>query len=260
MAGLDRIMVAAISGSLDWSLRGSCSHERFDPARAQAYVREYSALQIDRVARAVSQGARLVVGPEYFCGAEMCLRDEESLRLLAERTDGETTRRLCELAQRHGALIGWSCNVDHGPSGVHQTGLLATPDGRLAAVQPKHPRCIPAPDGWPFDTSPRVYRTEGLTVGITICSDCTYDPLLPLRMAGMGMDVLVLPGCGFVGSLWRHFVIVRARDTQCPVVYADDGHAAILDSAGKVLAESASPGDVVMAEVPLLPRKCSPDA
>lgn len=252
------IRVAAITGRLDWACRRSCSGEAFDAAVAARYVRAYASANLARMEQAAAAGARIVVGPEYFRGSEMFTTTAGNHRALVEPPDGPTSRRMGEIARAHGAALCCAYDADHGGRMI-QTGILVDSAGRLAAAQAKHPRRIPAPEGWPFDTAPHVYETGIARVGITVCSDCTYDPGLPLAMGRLGMEVLLLPGCGFIGAKWRSFVIVRARDTQSVVVYADDNRAAIVDASGEIRAETDAPDAIITAEVELRPKKCSPD-
>ncbi len=252
------IRVAAVTGSLAWAYRQTCSREAFDPGVAARYVREYTGANLARMERAAADGARIVVGPEYFRGSEMFTTTPENHHALVEPPDGATSRRMGAISRAHGAALCCSYEADHGGH-VVQTGILTDVEGRLAAVHAKHPRRIPPPDGWPFGTAARVFETGVATVGITVCSDCTYDPGLPLAMGRLGMEVLLIPGCGFIGKMWRSFVIVRARDTQSIVIYADDNRAAIVDSTGEIRAETDTADTIIAAEVELRPKKCSPD-
>lgn len=85
------LKVAAISGGLDWSYRTTCSGDKFDRQTAERYIREYTEQQIARVRQAADQGAGIVVGQEYFFGAEMFTAPPETDRTaIAEKTDGES--------------------------------------------------------------------------------------------------------------------------------------------------------------------------
>jgi predicted amidohydrolase len=252
------VRVAAVTGSLDWAYRRTYSHDRFAADVARRYIAGYTAANLDRMERACAAGARIVVGQEYFRGSELFLTTPDMRRNLVEPADGPTSRRLRELSKQYDAILCASYDCDHGTA-LNQTGIVSGADGSLVAVHPKHPRSIPAPDGWPFPTDPRVYPLPLATVGVLVCSDCTYDPGLPLAMAREGMEVLLLPGCGFMGDLWEHFVVVRARDAQCVVIYADDDRAAIVDATGKIVARTNKRNDVLIVDVTIVPKKNSPD-
>lgn len=253
------LRVAAVTGNLAWEYRQTCSGATFRRATAHTYIQEYTNANLARMEAAARDGARLVVGPEYFRGSELFLTTPENRRLLIEPPNGPTGQRMGEIARRHGVAL--SCAYDmEWPARPGQTGIVIAADGTLAAAQVKHPRCVPAPADWPFDTAPRVYDIGIARVGLTVCSDCTYNPELPLALARYGMEILLLPGCGFMRDMWRHFVVVRARDTQSVVIYADDGRAAIVNAAGIIVAETESPETIIQAEVELRPKKCSPDA
>jgi predicted amidohydrolase len=252
------LRLAAVTGGLDWSLRSSCSGDAFDGERAAAYVASYTEQALARMKAAAAAGADIVVGPEYFRGSEMFTTSDADRRALCEPAAGATSAALGAIAAAHGTACCCAYDINHS-GGPHQTGVLIAADGALRAVQPKHPRQVPAPADWPFDTAASTYDAGPATVGITVCSDCTYDPTLPLTMTTQGMQVLLLPGCGFAGDMWRSYVTVRARDTQCPVVYADDGRAAIADGTGRVVAETKSHTDMIIADVELRARRSSPD-
>jgi len=252
------VRVAAVTGSLDWAYRRTCSHERFDAEVARRSIADYTAANLDRMERACAAGARIVVGQEYFRGSELFTTTPDNRRDLVEPPDGPTSKRLRQLSQKYDAILCASYDCDHGTA-VNQTGIVTGADGSLVAVHPKHPRAIPAPADWPFPTDPRVYPLPLATIGVLVCSDCTYDPGLPLAMAREGMEVLLLPGCGFIGDLWEHFIVVRARDTQCVVIYADDDRAAIVDATGTIVARTDKRNDVLIADVTISPKKNSPD-
>ena len=254
-----KVRVAAVTGGgLAWQYRQTCSKESFDLAVAQRYIREYTAAGLVLMEKAASQGAKIIVGQEYFRGSEMFTTTDENRRQLVEPPEGPTTQRMGVIAARYGAAL--CCSYDIAlDSQMCQTGILVGPSGKVDAAQAKHPRRVPAPANWPFNTGVRIYDLGCAKVGITVCSDCTYNPELPLAMARHGMEVLLLPGCGFVGNLGRHFIVVRARDTQSVVIYADDNRGAIVDSKGQILVETDQPGQILMADVEILPKKSSPD-
>ena len=250
-----KIRLAAISGNLSWDYRKTCSKETFDEAVAVRYIREYTDRMLALMEKAARAGAQLVLSPEYFRGSEMFTTSEENRRKLIEPAGGPTTERMRSLSREHGVALCATFDVDHGQH-MHETAVMTGTDGAVVAVQPKHPRRVPAPRDWPFNTGVRIYDLGFASIGITICSDCTYDPELPLAMGRAGMEVLLLPGAGFSGM---HVVRVRARDTQSVAVYADDGRAAIVDSEGEDIAETGTREDVIIADAEILPKKCSPD-
>ena len=250
-----RIRLAAISGDLAWGFRKTCSMARFDFDLATAYIEEYTNRLFSLMENAAQGGAQIILTPEYSRGSEAFTTSPENRRRLIEPADGPTSDRMRALSRRYGMTLCAAFDLDHGEH-MHETAVMTGATGDIIAVQPKHPRQAPAPPDWPFNTGVRIYDTGSALVGITICSDCTYDPELPLAMARAGMEVMLLPACGFSGM---DFVRVRARDTQCIVVYADDKYAAIVDSEGTVLTETDKAGEIVTADAAILPKKCSPD-
>src|SRR5690606_34141711 len=116
----------------------------------------------------------------------------EQRRLIALKPGGPTLKAIAELCQQKAITFCCSADVDHGEKGVRQTGILIDQTGHIH-LQPKHPRYVPDPPEWPFDSKAVVYPTQAGIVGVTVCSDCTHDPYLPLDMSRMGMQILLLP-------------------------------------------------------------------
>lgn len=240
------VRVAAVTTALDWSLRQTCSQDRFDPAVAAAYVRARTEQSLDLMDRAAGQGVDLVLGPEYFWGSEMFMTTPENRRRLCEPVDGPSVARLREISKRRGVYLAATFNALH-DGRIMQTAVLTGRRGELIGTHIKHntipPDCPVRPRADLFDLD--VGRT-----GILICADCTDDPHLPLDMAARGMQLLLVPGVGFAGKFWQHYIVVRARDLGCPVVHADVGRALIVDREGETLARTDEPEQIVAAQFP----------
>lgn len=240
------LRLGAITADLDWAYRGTCSGERFDLALARSYIQVHVDRSLRFMALAASRGARLVLGPEYFRGSELFTCTLEQTRQITDPADAGTTRQLAGLAKQCGAHLAAAFDARHGDN-LGQTGVLLGPDGSLIGTHVKQGTVRPGaiPRGL------ELWDTPLGRVGIAICADAE-KPADMLDMAGRGMTLLLLPGCGFMGKHWREFVIVRAIDLKCVVVYSDETRAMIVSPRGEVVAETQRPNDVIVADVPTM--------
>jgi len=143
-------------------------------------------------------------------------------------------------------------DMRHGEHYV-ETGVITAPDG-APRIQIKNTALA---DDSPL---PRGYELCDLAIGRTglfTCSDLTTYPEDPIALAKAGMQIVLVPGCGFAGPLWKDFLCVRAADLSCVMVYADGGRAAIVDRKGLVIAESHTPETILMADVDVQARQPS---
>ncbi len=241
------VKLAAITAELDWSFRTTCSHDRFDLATARAYIADRTARSLRLMEQAAEQGADLVLGPEYFAGSELFMRGKSVCRELVEPLDGPTVTALRALSARRGVHLAASLNLLHGGH-VIQTAVLTGRDGSLAGVHLKH-NSLPG-DG-PFKPGHEIFDLAIGKTGMLICSDCGDSPLPALEMGRQGVQLLLVPGVGFAGDLWREFILVRASDQRCTVVYADNSRALIADPRGRVLAETRQGDSLILAETTL---------
>jgi predicted amidohydrolase len=240
------ITLAAVTAELDWGFRTTCSHDRFNPATARAYIADRAARSLRLMEQAAEQGADLVLGPEYFAGSELFMRGKGVCRELVEPLDGPTVTALRALSARRGVHLAASLNLLHGDH-VIQTAVLTGRDGSLAGVHLKH-NSLP-PDG-PFQPSHNCFDLDIGRTGILICADCGDSPLPALEMGRRGVQLLLVPGVGFAGELWRDFIRVRAHDQRCTVVYADNSRALIAGPKGQVLAETHEGDSIILAKIP----------
>ena len=247
------VRLAVITPTLDWSHRTKTSNENFDLKVARDYVEEHVADSLRLMDEAAAMGADLVLGPEYFRGSEMFMTTLENRRDLVETVDGPTVQRMRELSGKRSIYLAAAMDMRHS-DGLAQTGVLTGPRGELAGVQVKNtsvPQDSPLCKGYElFDVG--VGRT-----GIFTCSDLTTYPEDPIALAKAGMQIVLVPGCGFAGAHWRSFLVVRAIDLSCVMVYSDGARGAIVSNKGGVLAECHAPGGIAFADVVIAPREPS---
>ena len=124
------------------------------------------------VEEAAKKGVELIVFPECCITGYWFIRNltPEALAKLAEPIfDGESSRRLIALAQKHGIIIGAGL-VETGEDGYfHNSYVVALPDGKtyrhrkLQAFE--HPKIKSGSEYTVFDTP------QGFRVGVLICYD-----------------------------------------------------------------------------------------
>ena len=207
--------IAAAAYPLDW-------FDRFD---------DYAAKLSAWVAEAASQGADLLVFPEYGAmelaslgGRATALDLEAALHEVARHSPAVEALHL-SLAARHGVhILGASAPAFasatsrpvnratlYGPRGIlgHQDKLIMTRFERETW------NVIPG-------THPRTFDTPLGRIGIVICYDSEF-PLLARAMVEEGAEILLVPSCtdSFAGfTRVRVGAMARALENQCLVVHA----------------------------------------
>ncbi len=227
--------MAAVTARLDWQYRHTCSGNEYDPQEAERVVRAHLAGSLERMEQAARQGARLILGPEYFGATELFTVSLEEKRALLGQVNPLILESLRTLASRRRVWLSAALAIDQGGE-VVETGVLVSPDGVSVHMQLKN-KGIPNVSklGRGFE----LFSVDGWQVGIFTCADATDFLDESLELARRGMQVMLVPGCGFAGDDWFPFLQRRSRELGCTVVYADESRAAIFDSSGALMAQTA---------------------
>lgn len=213
------------------------------------------------VAEAATQGANLVVFPEYsmFTASKM---DERFLRS-AESLDGPFVSALQELARREAVTIvaGINETTDTGEQ-IHNTLLAIDDGGKVAATYRK----LHLYDAFGYTESevvraglistPETFTVGALTFGMQTCYDLRF-PESTRRLVDAGADVVLIPAEWVPGPLkenhWTTLVRARAIENTVYVAAADQcgrfgaGNSMIVDPMGVVLASLGEDAGVVSA-------------
>jgi len=221
-----KMSIACVTSGLDWSHRQRTSNEDYDSGRAIEYVKEHVASTLAR-AEAARAGADIILCPEYFAGTELFTTGSASRRKLLADTWPEILRLLKGEAALHNTALACSLDLDHGDLMV-QTGIIVTPDG-LVSTQIKNTALPPGNSRAPGYS---LLNVHGIKTGVFTCSDLTSFPEDPIALARQGMELVLVPGCGFANTYWCDYLRVRALDLGCVVAYADSDRAAIVDCQG----------------------------
>jgi len=246
MAKTDKtVRLGAITASLDWAYRQTCSHENFDAELARAYIRVHVDRSLRLMRLAAERGAKLILGPEYFRGSELFTTTLENRRTITEPVEtGLTTRQMQDLSRECGVYLSAAFDAQHEQGIFAQTAVLTGPDGQLLGFHRKHGTCAPTK----LPETLELFDVGFACAGMLVCADVS-KPRLPLDMAERGMNLLLISGCGFMGDMWQGACRMRAHEHKCVVVHSDGGHAIIVSPKGDVLAMTDKPNDVIVADV-----------
>lgn len=172
--------------------------------------------------------ADLLVLPEYAAvelGVALCGREgdaaAEIAAVRAAAPDIVATLRAC--AMRHGRwLLGGTLPLARGAATISAAPLVA-PDGRIAWQEKHRPTRY---DAGPWALSPGappgVFETPWGRIGIAICYDCEFAPLVRAQVEAGAWLVLVPTCTDTVAGFNRVRLAARARavENQCIVAIA----------------------------------------
>jgi len=184
------------------------------------------------IGQAVSQGAKLVLLPEYFC--LMGRKDEDKLAIMEEPGGGLIQDFLAVQARRHGIwLAGGTLPLKSPDSNrIYNSCLVYGPDGqRVARYDKIHLFGFRKGDESydesvairPGENGPQYFEAPCGTVGLSIC----YDLRFPEYYRALGTPTLILVPAAFTyttGSAhWELLLRARAIENQCYVLAAAQG-------------------------------------
>jgi deaminated glutathione amidase len=221
------------------------------------------------IAQAASDGAQLVLLPEYFCF--MGFRETDKLSVREAYGDGPIQRFLADAARRHGIwVIGGTLPLavtepSPGEERVLNTTLVFDPEGKEAARYDKIHLFNFEKGSESFDEA-RTIRPGGEVrtfeapfgrVGLSVC----YDLRFPELYRRMGDVALVVVPSAFTYTTgrahWETLLRARAVENQCYVLAAAQGgthdngrrtwgHSMLIDPWGEIVAERATEGPGVV--------------
>lgn len=220
------------------------------------------------VAQASTQGAELVVLPEYFCG--MGHRDTDKLGWAEPLGDGPIQAAMAAWARECGVwLVGGTVPLQSPQVGkVRNTSLLFSPDGRCAAHYDKihlfrfatETECydeaaVIAPGKQAVVATMTDRSGQAWRLGLSVCYDLRF-PELYRQQVSMGADILLAPAA-FTATTgrahWELLLRTRAVENQCWMLAAAQGgqhvngrqtwgHSMVVDPWGQVVAEQVTDG------------------
>jgi len=224
---------------------------------------------------AVTAGAALVVLPENF--SFMSGKDSERVAVAEAAGDGPAQQFVAELARQHGIwLVAGTIPIRCADGRVSSRSLLVAPDGSITESYDKIHLVVvdlPAREGESYRESQTTRAGDRVVtantdlgrVGLSVCYDIRF-PALFSRLAGNGMDLLVVPAAFTVptGRLhWQPLLKARAIESLVYVVASGQwgehpggrrtyGHSMVIGPWGDILAECASGAGVAHAEIDMI--------
>lgn len=180
---------------------------------------------------AVSQEAKLVVLPEYFC--IMGLQDTDKLNVRERPGEGMVQSFLSETAKRFGIwLVGGSVPlVSHAPDKIYNSCLVYDDDGRQAARYDKIHLFGLALGSERFAEEKTIQAGDKIIaldspfgrIGLSICYDLRFPELY--RMMGK-VDIILAPSAftAITGKAhWETLIRARAIENQAYVIAPAQG-------------------------------------
>jgi deaminated glutathione amidase len=222
------------------------------------------------IAEAASDGARLVLLPEYFCF--MGFKETDKLAVREAYGDGPIQRFLADAARRHGVwVIGGTLPLavtEPAPDAgrVLNTTLVFDPEGKEAARYDKIHLFNFEKGTESFDEARtilpgadvRTFDAPFGRVGLSVCYDLRF-PELYRRMGDVALIVVPSAFTYTTGRAhWETLLRARAVENQCYVLAAAQGgthengrrtwgHSMLVDPWGEIVAERAAEGPGVVA-------------
>ena len=224
------------------------------------------------VARAASEGAKLVALPEYCAGLDT--KDGMLHPFAVPEGDHPVLPAMAALARTHKIwiLIG-SIGVKSAEGGIYNRGYMLSPEGAIMARYDKiHLFDVDLGDGHSYRESATIMSGAeavlspciGGPIGLSICYDLRFAALYR-TLAKAGAQMLAVPAAftRITGKAHWH-VLNRARAIEngafviAPCQYGTlaggsecYGHSLIVDPWGRVLADGGEAENVVLAEIDL---------
>ncbi|MCX6355444.1 MAG: carbon-nitrogen hydrolase family protein [Candidatus Aureabacteria bacterium] len=221
------------------------------------------------VRRAVSHGALLVCGPEFFCFSG----DPEALARHASPVPGPLTARLARLARQYSVYFVPGTIPERGEEDKpFNTLLFFFPDGSLRGkYRKRHLFHADIPGKFRHDErgfisagqeAAPVLETELGNFGLSICYDLRF-PEQYLRLAIAGAEIILVPSAftKVTGEAhWHTLCKARAIETGCFLLAPNQtgqtgasperyGHSIIVDPWGEILAEAEEDEDLLCAKL-----------
>ncbi|MGE4369351.1 MAG: carbon-nitrogen hydrolase family protein [Burkholderiaceae bacterium] len=223
------------------------------------------------IAQAASQGARMVVLPEYFCF--LGHNDEDKLAIQEKPGNGPIQSFLAEQAGKHGVWVfGGTVPLESGdPARIYNALLVFDPQGRQVARYDKIHLFGFRKETEAYDESvsikagPPAAQVVDLPfgrVGLSIC----YDLRFPELYRAMGEVSLIIVPAAFTyttGSAhWEVLLRARAIENQCYVLAIGQGgkhenkrrtwgHSMLVDPWGDVVSVLPEGAGVVQGTIDL---------
>ena len=211
------------------------------------------------VAEAATQGADLVLLPEYFNTEYFAQHRDYRYLDYAEGDGGPSLASVREAARQHQVFVAANFYEDAGGGHLYNTTALIDRAGAIVGKYRKtHPAAIKSLEKIYFRYGSQfpVFPVEGWQVGI-ITSDDNFYPEATRCVAAAGADVILMPHAVIRGILWEPLFQARAFENSTYVCVANkvgveeafdfSGQSLAVDPVGMVLLVADDVGEGVHA-------------
>ena len=213
-------------------------------------VKSTNLAKVTEMLEALDEQVDIACLPELFnTGYNLGGLGEDIFDLAEHIPDGETVRRLCEIARNHktGIIAGVIEKVSGVTGLLYDTAVLVDKSGELVGRYRKS-HLYPAENGYfrPGDELP-VFELAGMQVGIAICFEAAFAPIFS-TLALKGAQLIANPSAVPVHFEYLQDLRTRARaqDNQCFVAAVNHvgqegdvtycGRSQLADPRGKIIA------------------------
>ena len=216
-----------------------------------AWEKEANLAKFERYAReAAGRGAQVIVAPEGYLEGYVGnqhrtpgLTQERYAAEAAEPLDGPLLNRVRALAKelRVYLMLGFAEKRD---GKVFNTAVMFSPAGAVASRYSKSHTMNDEPFNTKGSSFP-VTKTEFGQWGTLICFD-RQVPETARLLALQGADTIFVPAWGGYGEMNDLMMRVRAYENGVNLAFVHPNRALLIDSGGKVIAESKGEGDQIV--------------
>jgi N-carbamoylputrescine amidase len=216
-----------------------------------AWEKESNLAKFERYAReAAGRGAQVIVAPEGYLEGYVGnqhrtpgLTQERYAAEAAEPLDGPMLNRVRALAKelRVYLMLGFA---EKREGKVFNTAVMFSPAGAVASHYSKSHTMNDEPFNTKGSSFP-VTKTEFGQWGTLICFD-RQVPETARLLALQGADTIFVPAWGGYGEMNDLMMRVRAYENGVNLAFVHPNRALLIDSAGKVIAESKGEGDQIV--------------
>lgn len=216
-----------------------------------AWEKEANLAKFERYAReAAGRGAQVIVAPEGYLEGYVGnqhrtpgLTQERYAAEAAEPLDGPMLNRVRALAKelRVYLMLGFA---EKREGKVFNTAVMFSPAGAVASHYSKSHTMNDEPFNTKGSSFP-VTKTEFGQWGTLICFD-RQVPETARLLALQGADTIFVPAWGGYGEMNDLMMRVRAYENGVNLAFVHPNRALLIDSAGKVIAESKGEGDQIV--------------
>jgi len=209
---------------------------------------------------AASDGAQLIVLPEFFNIEYFFFGRDHSFVSYAEPDNGPTIFSISRKAKEHGVWVIATIYEEEAAGMYFDSAMVISPEGEIVGKYRKtHPSAVASLEKIYFKRGSRfpIFDILGWRVGISICYDNSF-PETARILAVKGAELIIMPFATPYYDMWEKMLIARAFDNLSYVAvcnkvgnecgYTFGGSSSIISPYGEVLRRGNREKDEVITE------------